>query len=458
MKAAKVVLIFFATAALSLSGVFLSMAQDQQIKSTSIQLSRGVPGMLYEPVTPGEKSQIAVYVMHFDSDYLSFSAGAELAGRGYRVLCANNSGGMSQSGRGGGIDDRLIDARAGVEYLRKLPGVRKVVLLGHSGGGTLMSAYQNIAENGLKACQGPEKIARCSDCVSDLLPADGVMLIDSNWSQAAMMLFSLDPAVVDESGGRAINQALNLFNPENGFNANGSTYNSKFITKFLSAAGKRNNQLVKTALERLTAINSGKGKYVDDEPFIVPGAAQGFMNNKLYAQDVRLMSHTQKAWPLVRPDGSIVTQVVKSVRVPANRESFTGSYFQGALITTVRNFLGTYAVRVTGDYGYDEDSVYGIDWSSSYNCPPGNVKGITVPILVMGMTGSWEYLASETIYENAASADKTLAFVEGASHRYNTCKECEEYSGQFGDTQKTTYDYVDKWLSQKGRFIDVAQP
>jgi hypothetical protein len=29
---------------------------------------------------------------------------------------------------------------------------------------------------------------------------------------------------------------------------------------------------------------------------------------------------------------------------------------------------------------------------------------------------------------------------------------CEKYPGEFGDTQKTTYDYVDKWLSAPGRF------
>jgi hypothetical protein len=44
--------------------------------------------------------------------------------------------------------------------------------------------------------------------------------------------------------------------------------------------------------------------------------------------------------------------------------------------------------------------------------------------------------------------------VEGATHGYFTAKECEAYPGQFGDTIKTLYDYVDQWLSQKGRFID----
>ncbi len=124
----------------------------------------------------------------------------------------------------------------------------------------------------------------------------------------------------------------------------------------------------------------------------------------------------------------------------------------GALNTTVRGFLTNSAVRVSDDFGYDESTVRGVDWTSTYSSPPGNVKNIRVPLLVMGMTAGWEYLAAETIHENAASADKTLAFVEGATHGFTPCKPCEKAPGQFGDTAKTLYDYVDGWLSHQGRF------
>ena len=77
-----------------------------------------------------------------------------------------------------------------------------------------MSSYQNIAENGLKACQGPEKILKCSDSLAGLPPADGLMLVDSNWGLAAMMLFSIDPAVVSEENAQALNPELDLYNPQ----------------------------------------------------------------------------------------------------------------------------------------------------------------------------------------------------------------------------------------------------
>jgi len=429
-----------------------SVAQHQDTRSTFVWLGRGVPGVLYEPVTPGEESHIGVFVMHAAGDYLRFHACTELSRRGYRVLCANNS--SSKSGTIDSSTDRaLLDAKLGVAYLRNHPGIRKVVLFGHSGGGVLMSSYQNIAENGLAACQGPEKIGRCPDSLAGLPPADGLMLIDSNWGQGAMMLFSMDPAVVDEAGGQVLNPELDLFNPRNGFNPGGSTYADPFLTRFFAAVGRRNNQLIKTALERREAIDSGKGRYRDDEPFVVPGASFLGFNNRLFSQDVRLLSRTRRAWPLLRADGSVVRQVVHTVRVPENPTSNTASLEGGALTTTVRRFLNTFALKVGDDYGFGADSFRGIDWASSYSCPPSSVEGVTVPLLAMGMTGHWEFLAAETIYEHARSADKSIAFVEGATHAYTTCTACEAHPGQFGDTLKTTYDYVDAWLSQEGRFL-----
>jgi len=408
----------------------------------------GVPSVLYEPIEPGEKSQIAVLVIHSDEDFLGHSAGSGLAKRGYRVLCANTSNRFDP------LDEKLVDVNVAVEYLRQILGVRKVVTLGHSGGATLMSAYQNAAENEAQAFQGPEKLIKCSD-IGELLPADGVMLLDSNYGNGVMTLLSLDPAVIIEDCGKNLDPELDLFDPTNGYDPQGSTYSDEFIRKYQKAQGERNNRLIDIALERLHAIESGKGKYADDEPFIVPAGAQNGFNNKLFPQDVRLLSRTRKAWPLLHADGSITTQIIPCVRRAKNNKSFSGLYRLGAIKSTVRTYLNSSAVRTTDDFGYDEDSMYGVDWLSSYNCTPGNIMDVSAPLLVMGMTGGYEFLAAEIIYDKAEKcADKTIAFVEGATHGYDTAKECEAYPGQFGDTIKTLYDYVDKWLSQKGRFID----
>lgn len=421
---------------------------EYEVKATFLRVTNRVPGVLYEPVGRDAEKLTSVLVMHSDEDYLDCPTGPELAGRGFRVLCANV---MVKEGLFFSQSDKMQAVKGAVQYLRGLPNVGAIVLMGHSGGATLMTAYQAIAENGVAVFQSEEKIYPHPDC-GQLPPADGIMLLDANWGNAAMQLFSLDPAVTDENSGMHLETKLNLFLAENGFDPKGSAFSQEFIHNFQKAQGERNNRLLKYAQERLRTIERGEGRYTDDEPLTIPGANQVFMNNKLYAQDIRLMSHTKQAHPLIHADGSVTVQIVPSVRTPENPECLTGSLTEGGRIMTVRNYLSSYAVRTTEAYGYNEDSVWGIDWDSTYNCPPGNVKHIHVPILVMGMTAGWEYLASETIYNMAASPDKHIAFVEGATHKFHTAKHCEKYPGQFGDTMKTLHDYVANWLSEESRF------
>lgn len=413
--------------------------KTNNVSASFLRLTRRVPGILYVPET---KEKTAVLVMHSDEDYLDFDTGPELAKRGFVTLCANV---MVKEGLFFDQSDKMQAVKAAVQYLRNLDGVEKIVLMGHSGGATLMTAYQAIAENGVSVFQGTEKIYPHPDC-GELPPADGVMLLDANWGNAAMQLFSLDPAVVDETSGRKLDPALNLFLPENGFDPKGSCYSQDFICRFQKAQSARNNRLLEFAWKRMAAIQRGEGLYLDDEPMTIPGANQGFMNNKLYAQDIRLMAHTKNEHPLVHPDGSVTVQIVPSLRGPENPHCLTGSLQEGGRMMTVKNYLSSYAVRTEPDFGYDESRVWGIDWDSSYNCPPGNVKHIHVPLLVMGMTAGWEFLASETIYEMAASENKHIAFVEGATHKFHTAKHCEAYPGQYGDTMKTLHNYVAKWL------------
>ena len=418
------------------------------VTQTFIRLSNRVPGVLYQPDSTSPRSRIAVLVMHSDEDYLDCPTGPELAKRGFTVLCANV---MVKEGLFFHQNKKMEAVKAAVQYLRNRSDVDKIILMGHSGGATLMTAYQCIAENGVKVFQGPEKIIPHPDC-EELPPADGIMLFDANWGNAAMQLFSLDPAATDEQSGMKLDPSLNLFNPDNGFDPKGSAFPAEFIQRFQKAQGERNNRILEHALERLAAIEQGNGLYSDDEPLVIPGADQNFMNNKLYAQDIRLMSHTKQPRKLIHADGSITEEIVHSVRTAENPVSLTHSLDEGGRIMTVKNYLTSYAVRTLDGYGYGEDGVWGIDWESSYCCPVGNVAKIHVPLLVVGMTAGWEYLASETIYEQAASEDKDIAFVEGATHKFHTAKHCEAFPGQFGDTMKLLHDYAADWLSSENRF------
>lgn len=96
------------------------------------------------------------------------------------------------------------------------------------------------------------------------------------------------------------------------------------------------------------------------------------------------------------------------------------------------------------------DGLQGVHWNSNINSPIGNIEGVTVPSLFMGMTGSYEFLAAEEIYNHSASADKTIAFVEGAGHNFTPEREAEKYNKtSYGDTVKKPFDYVDRWLDER---------
>lgn len=211
------------------------------------------------------------------------------------------------------------------------------------------------------------------------------------------------------------------------------------------------NRLIDHCTERLTMINRGMGNYADDEPLIVPGGTQYGPCNKLFPQLPGIFSHTRDPHLLLHADGSREEVIVPCRRVFRSGGDTLVNYHGGALVTTVRNFLQSSAVRVDPDtYGYDETSLYGIDWTSSFCVTVGNMENVSAPLLLMGMTGSYEYIAAEHIYEHAGrAADKTIAFVEGASHIFTPAKEAEQTPGEFGDTLAHCFDFVSDWLEER---------
>ncbi|MBE6069865.1 MAG: alpha/beta hydrolase, partial [Clostridium lundense] len=267
------------------------------IRDTYVQLGRNTRGLLYKPRGAGGKSRTAVVVIHSDTDYSVRPIAGALARRGYLVFAGNVSAfGMT-------LDEKLLELKKVVSFLRTL-GERKIVLMGHSGGATLMSAYQAVAENGAEVFRSEELIYRCT-VDEPLPPADGVMLLDANWGNGAMTLFSVDPAVIEEGNGVKLDPQLDIFNPDNGYDSDGCHYSQAFRERFYAAQRERSNALIRKAQERLYAIENGKGFFNDDEPFIVAGGEQGAPSNRMLPQDTNLLAHTKKPYPLLMANGKV---------------------------------------------------------------------------------------------------------------------------------------------------------
>ena len=144
-----------------------------------IRMGREMDGVLYTP--KGSVRDTAVVVIHSDADYLNFTAGPNLARRGFLTLCANVERPADP------LEQRLPSVKLAVETVKAQPGIRQVILLGHSGGATLMSCYQAVAENGPAIFRDGGRIVKMGE-VEPLPAADGVMLIDSNFGNGMMTL------------------------------------------------------------------------------------------------------------------------------------------------------------------------------------------------------------------------------------------------------------------------------
>ncbi len=412
---------------------------NSTITETLVVLDMGHSmAMEYAPVNPTETSNIAVIMMHCDQNYMGLKMAPEIAKRGYHVLAC-------ESILGGEIEKKLLLLDQHVRYLKNKPEIDRVILMGHSGDATLMTAYQSIAEHGPELYQGENVVYKCT-LREKLTPADGIMLIDANYGNGMMSLLSLDPAVMEEGNGMKLDPAYDIFNPANGYDKEHAAYSEEFIRSYQKAQTERNSRLIEAATERLKKIETGEGNYIDDEPFFITAADQPKPNNRLLPEDVRLLSHTKRSHELLHGDGTVTHEVIHCIRTQECDRSFSNTYGMGVNKNTVRGFLSSQALRTTEEFAVKEDGIYGVDWNSSYASPIGNIEHISCPALIMGMTGSYEYLAAEMIYDHAKMEDKTVSFVHGATHMFFPNKEAEKVPGELGDTENVLYDYMAKWM------------
>ncbi|RJG46092.1 hypothetical protein [Mesorhizobium sp. DCY119] len=412
------------------------------VKVTYIRFGPVSEGFLLEPAEPGPNSRVAMVFSHTNRDNYGERPGWFMAQRGYRVMLVNYRGDRDVGDPA--PENYLPSISMGISHLRSLPGIEKVILLAHSGGSHLGALYQNVAENGPVACQGPEKVYPCTGKdLEKLAPADGVVLLDPTLG-AAHQMTAMDPAVLEE--GR--DPALDMFTEANGFVAGGkANYSPEFAAKFYAGQATRNAQVIDGALERLKQIEAGKGAFKNDEPFVVRGIGVRALGARPYQTDPTFLAHTKVPHLLLHADGREETVIVPSVREPLTTHprdlEVLGSMNYD---TTVRNFLANAAIRTTAGYAVTPDDIVGVDWASAYSSTPGNAAGITVPTLVLTMSCHYLVVPGEIIFDRLAATDKAYASVEGATHGFDACRP------EYGDTAKRTFDFVDRWVGEKGRF------
>ncbi|WP_432427419.1 alpha/beta hydrolase [Salinilacustrithrix flava] len=204
-------------------------------------------GLYHRPV--GTNPRCAFIATHYNVDFSEHYLAAHLAERGFGFL------GWNTRYRGNEahflLEHALIDIGAGVRWLRDVAGVETVVVLGNSGGGSLMAAYQSQASDPIIE---PARDLPLPDAVLDLPAADLYVSLNAHPGRPDVLTAWLDPSVTDEADPLSVDSDLDMYDDRNG-----PPYTADFVARYRSAQEARNHRITDWAmaeLERLRAAGA----------------------------------------------------------------------------------------------------------------------------------------------------------------------------------------------------------
>ncbi len=266
-------------------------------------------GVYYRGV--GRRPKVAMIATHYQIDFSEHYIAEYMATRGIGFLGWNTRfRGYESSFL---LDHALVDIGVGVRWLREVQRVETIVLLGNSGGGSLMAAYQAQA---VDPHVTPLDGMRPAAGLTELPPADGYIASAAHPGRPEVLTAWMDASVVDENDALATDAALDLFTRENG-----PPYSSEFIASYRAAQVARNEAItdwVEAEVKRVRAAG------FSDRPFTVL---------RTWA-DPRMVDPTLE--PTKRPANTCY------VGVPANANRSAHGI---AAACTLRSWLGMWSLR-----------------------------------------------------------------------------------------------------------------
>jgi hypothetical protein len=208
-------------------------------------LNQAAPRIYGRMLAPAGATTAAVLV-HPTSNFLNHYLLAPLAERGVAAVALNT--------RYAGNDTTLLmeqavaDLGVGVRHLRE-DGFRRVLLLGNSGGASLVAFYQAQAERGLVR-DLPD--GRAFAVAPEETPAaDGIALFAAHPGRARTLLAWLDPSVMDEHDPQATDPAWDMFNP-----ANGPPYDPDWLRAYRARQRARRDAIEERVRARLRMLRA----------------------------------------------------------------------------------------------------------------------------------------------------------------------------------------------------------
>jgi alpha-beta hydrolase superfamily lysophospholipase len=321
----------------------------------------------------GKPSKTLAIYMHPSSTLQLMPMPQAMARHGVHVLCAGSR--FAKNDTPLVMEKVVVDLGAYIRHAKEVWGYEKILLCGWSGGGSLALFYQSQAERPtITATPAGDPIDLAA---ARLIPADAMIFQAAHLSRALMLAEWIDPSVADEADPDTRDLELDIYNPAC---PNQPPYAAEFVARFRAAQLarlRRRTAWVKETLERLRKRGGGE-------------LERGFVTYRTMA-DLRFMD------PAVDPNG----------RKPrwcylGNPETANTGPVGIARFSTLRAWLSQWSPDDTNAHG------------------PRCAAGVTVPLLAIENEADDAVPQPHTgiIYRAAASADKTMKVIRGATHYY----------------------------------------
>lgn len=269
----------------------------------------------------------------------------------------------------------LLDLGAWMRHAREHWRYERVVLCGWSGGGSLALFYQAQAERATITATpagDPLDIAGAG-----LAPADALIVQAAHVSRARLLADSIDPSVVDEDDPDRRDLELDLYDTGN---PNQPPYTADYLARFRAAQlarVRRRTAWVKDALATMRSRGDGQGE-------------RGFVTHRTMAEP-RFLDAT------IDPNGRTPgTSYLGEPRLANSAPAGMARY------STLRAWLSQWSI--------DDSQADG----------ERSARAVTVPLLAIenGADDAVPQPHTALVHAAAASADKTMVVIEGASHYY----------------------------------------
>ncbi len=337
----------------------------------------------------GRKPKVAMIATHYQIDFSEHYLADYMATRGIGFLGWNTRFRGFESNFL--LDHALVDIGVGVRWLREVQGIETVILLGNSGGGSLMAAYQSQAVepnvtplNGMRPAAG----------LTELTAADGYVATAAHPGRPEVLTAWMDAAVVDENDPVATDPELDLFDGRNG-----PPYSAEFISRYRSAQSARNHAITDWAETEFKRVRAAG---FSDRPFNV----------------MRTWADPRMVDPRLEPSKRQPNLCYAGVPAKANR-----SEHGIAASCTLRSWLGMWSLRV-----------------AQTRAEP-HLARITCPALVINAEADTGVFPSDArrIYGALASEDKANVSID-TDHYFTTPGARSEQA-----------DTITKWIHKRWR-------